>query len=158
MIVAKPPLTDLPPLAQIGFVVPDLTAALAAFTPLYGSFHTVRYENKDFDFRGSLADSTVDVAFGFTGTVEIELVQPISGRGPHQEFLDSGRSGMHHLQYRFANLDPTMERLKQAGFVCIWSKRSGAVSAIAYMASPNFPLVIELVEPLVRVRPKVSGA
>jgi catechol 2,3-dioxygenase-like lactoylglutathione lyase family enzyme len=152
-MIAPPPLVDLPPLSQIGFVVPDMAAALAAFTPLYGPFQVERFENKDFDFRGRPADSVLECAFGYTGTMEIEIIQPISGDGPHRAFLESGRSGMHHLQYRFDNLDDAVARLRAAGYECIWSKRPSPTVALAYMSRPDFPLVLELVEPKVRVPP-----
>jgi len=153
MIAPVPPLADLPPLSQIGFVVPDMQAALAAFEPLYGPFVVERFENKNFDFRGRSADSVLDCAFGYTGAMEIELIHPVSGEGPHRAFLDSGRSGMHHLQYRFENLDDTVARLAKAGYERIWYKRPTPKVALAYMTHPAFPLVLELVEPKVRVPP-----
>jgi hypothetical protein len=134
-------------LAQIGFVVPDMDAALAAFQPLYGHFSRARYENQGCDYRGKPTDCTVDVAFGFSGDIEIEIIQPVSGDGPHREFIAAGKSGMHHLQYRFDNIDACVQRFLDHGFTRIWHKRYGAGVAVAYVSHPDFPLVIELVEP-----------
>jgi hypothetical protein len=147
------PFTDLPPLAQIGFVVPDMTIALAAFEPLFGRFLKVRYANHAYDYRGRKADCVVDVAFGFTGDVEVELIAPVSGEGPHSDFLKAGKSGMHHIQYRFANIDAEVARFRAHGYDCVWHKREAPDTAVAYMTHADFPLVIELVEPLGRVRP-----
>ena len=143
----------LPPLAQIGFVVPSMDLAIASLSPLFGPFNRMRYVNVGYDFRGQLADSTVDVAFGFSGEIEIELIQPISGNGPHREFIESGKSGLHHFQYRFANIDETVERFLHCSYECIWHKRESADTAVAYMIRSDVPVAVELVEPLIRVRP-----
>ena len=139
----------LPPIAQLGFVFPDLEAALAAFRPLYGDFVTGRFENEGYEYRGRICSCVVDVAFAMCGELEIELIQPISGQGPHQEFLDLGRSGLHHIQYRAHDIEPHVGALAAEGFDCIWRKRTEGF-AIAYMVRPDVPHVIELIEPLAR--------
>lgn len=139
----------LPPIAQLGYVVPDLGSALAAFRPLYGEFTLARFENRGFDYRGRLCDCVVDVAFAMSGEVEIELIQPISGDGPHHEFLRAGRSGLHHLQHRADDIEPFVRDLARQGFDCIWRKRS-VDFAIAYMTRADVSHVIELIEPLAR--------
>jgi hypothetical protein len=151
-IAARPAagaLLALPPVAQLGYVVADLQSALAAFRPLFGDFVVGRFENEGYDFRGRLCDCVVDVAFAMCGELEIELIQPISGRGPHQEFLDLGRSGLHHLQHRAHDIEPHVRRLAAEGFDCIWRKRIAGF-AIAYMVRADVPHVVELIEPLAR--------
>jgi hypothetical protein len=139
----------LPPIAQLGFVFRDLQAALAGFRPLFGDFVTARFENLGYDYRGRICDCVVDVAFAMCGELEIELIQPVSGQGPHQEFLDLGRSGLHHLQHRAHDIEPHVRALLAAGFDCIWRKRVEGF-AIAYMVRADVPHVVELIEPLAR--------
>jgi len=147
---AKP----LPPVAQMGFVFRDMDAALARFEPLYGPFTRIRFENKGFEYRGTISDCVVDVAFVMTGELEIELIQPVSGSGPHAEFLLSGREGLHHLQHRLDDIGPYIAQLAEQGYECIWRKRSRPNSAVAYMVHSDYPLVVELVEPLKRAERK----
>ena len=40
------------------------------------------------------------LAFGRTGDIEMEFIQPVSGASPHTEFLAAGREGIHHVRYR----------------------------------------------------------
>jgi methylmalonyl-CoA/ethylmalonyl-CoA epimerase len=143
-------LTFLPPVSQVGFVVADLQSALGVFEPLFGSFTVKRFDNREFEYRGRRADCVLDVAFGMTGAIELELLCPVSGEGPHREFLGAGRAGMHHFQYRYVNIDGTVRRLESEGYERIWYKRSSADCAIAYMERADTPMILELVEPLER--------
>ena len=52
------------------------------------------------------------MAFGRSGPLEIELIQPVSGEGPHQEFLDAGNEGMHHVRFRVDDLDARVAELE----------------------------------------------
>jgi methylmalonyl-CoA/ethylmalonyl-CoA epimerase len=140
----------LPPISQLGFVVPDLQLALPSFTALYGEFTRHRYSNTGFWYRGDLCDCVVDVAFGRSGDLEIELIQPVSGEGPHREFLECGASGLHHLQHRAADIEPLVEWLRGRGYECIWRMGRRTSGDVAYMVRDLDPFVIELVEPLAR--------
>jgi methylmalonyl-CoA/ethylmalonyl-CoA epimerase len=144
------PLAFLPPVSQVGFVVPDLQATLRVFEPLFGSFTVKRFDNREFEYRGRRADCVLDVAFGMTGVIELELLCPVSGEGPHREFLAAGRAGMHHFQYRYVNIDQMVTRLESEGYERIWYKRVSSDCAVAYMERGDTPMILELVEPLER--------
>jgi methylmalonyl-CoA/ethylmalonyl-CoA epimerase len=146
----------LPPVSQIGFVVPDLQGALGSFSRLFGAFTVRRFENTGYEYRGKLCDCVVDVAFALSGALEIEVIQPVSGEGPHREFLAAGRSGLHHMQYRAEDIAPYVHWLEAQGYGCIWRRRSADL-AVAYMTRDDDPVVVELVEPLVRARRTVGG-
>jgi methylmalonyl-CoA/ethylmalonyl-CoA epimerase len=139
----------LPPIAQLGFVVPDMAAALAVYGPLFGPFHVMDFTNRDCDFRGRSADCSLRVGYGASGDTEVELIEPTGGAGPHREFLDKGGSGLHHVQFRFADMEPWIERMRSHGFRRIWYKRQPAF-AVAYLESDSLPLVLEFVEPVAR--------
>jgi hypothetical protein len=114
----------LPPISQLGFVVPDLQLALPSFTALYGEFTRHRYSNTGFWYRGDLCDCVVDVA--------------------------CGASGLHHLQHRAADIEPLVEWLRGRGYECIWRMGRRTSGDVAYMVRDFDPFVIELVEPLAR--------
>lgn len=142
--------TLLPSVSQIGFVVADLQSALGVFEPLFGPFTVKRFDNRGFEYRGRRADCVLDVAFGMTGPIELELLCPVSGEGPHRDFLAAGRTGMHHFQYRYVNIDSTVRRLESEGYERIWYKRLSGDCAVAYMERRDTPMILELVEPLER--------
>jgi methylmalonyl-CoA/ethylmalonyl-CoA epimerase len=143
-------LTFLPSVSQIGFVVADLQSALGVFEPLFGPFTVKRFDNRDFEYRGRRTDCVLDVAFGMTGSIELELLCPVSGEGPHREFLAAGRVGVHHFQYRYVNIDATVARLESEGYERIWYKRLSDDCAVAYLERRDTPMILELVEPLDR--------
>src|SRR3972149_6716824 len=65
--------------------------------------------------RGRPADGRLELAFGWSGDVEIELIQWVSGDCPHREFIEKGREGMHHLHFRVEDCDGWVEKLRPLG-------------------------------------------
>jgi methylmalonyl-CoA/ethylmalonyl-CoA epimerase len=136
----------LSPCEQVGFVVRDMDAALAMYEPLFGPFTMMEPGNDSYSYRGKQADVDLQLAFGKSGDLEIELIAVKSGCSPHQEFLDSGREGMHHLRFRVDHLEPKVEQAQALGYENIWGKRFGEDTAVAYLVRPDDPLIIELLE------------
>lgn len=137
---------QLPPCEQVGFVVRDMEAALALYEPLFGPFTRMDTGSDSYSFRGEQAEVDLQLAFGKSGDLEIELIAVASGRSPHQEFLDSGREGMHHLRFRVQQLEPEVEKARALGYENIWGKRFSEDTAVAYLARSGDPLIIELLE------------
>ena len=73
---------DLPPIDQVGFVVRDMDAAIAMYEPLFGPFSTMDSGEFEYDYRGRKDTSSLKLAFGRSGDLEIELIQWVSG-GTH---------------------------------------------------------------------------
>jgi probable F420-dependent oxidoreductase len=72
----------LPPIAQIGHVVRDLQATVTRYEPLYGPFWFMDGSVTGASYRGRIADVSLDIAFGRSGDLEIELIQWKSVRVP----------------------------------------------------------------------------
>ena len=87
---AQLPTLGLPPIAQIGHVVRDLHATVARYEPLYGPFWFMDGSVTGANYRGRIADVVLDIAFGRSGDLEIELIQWKSGESPHREFIERG--------------------------------------------------------------------
>lgn len=136
----------LPPIDQVGFVVRDLDAAVARYTPLFGPFHRIDGSVKACQFRGRVADVELDIAFGRSGALEIELIQWRSGESPHSEFTLQGREGMHHLRFRVADADAWIAKVRPAGYAPIWYKRYSPDITFAYLERPGDPLLIEFLQ------------
>ena len=71
-------------------------------------------------YRGVPTDVHLSIAFGHTGDIEIEFIQPVSGASPHTEFLAAGRDGIHHVRYRVPDAKATIAALGTVGFAPIW--------------------------------------
>jgi hypothetical protein len=136
----------LPPLAQIGYVVRDLDAAVARYDPLFGPFRRMDGSVPAAEYRGRLADCRLELAFGSSGPLEIELIAWISGECPHREFLEKGREGMHHLQFRVDHCDGWIARLRPLGWSPIWYKRWSVDTTFAYLERADDPTLIELLQ------------
>jgi methylmalonyl-CoA/ethylmalonyl-CoA epimerase len=138
----------LPPIDQVGFVVRDMEAALKLYEPLFGPFSTMDSGEFEYDYRGEKDVSSLKLAFGRSGDVEIELIQWVSGRTPHKEFIDAGREGMHHLRFRVDNLDEKVGEAQALGYHSIWQTRYGEGLAVAYLEREGDPLLLEFFENL----------
>lgn len=134
---------NLPPIDQIGFVVKDLSKAMAAYEPLFGPFTTMDPGEMVFDYRGVPTGSEIRLAFGRSGDVEIELIEWVSGGTPHKEFLDAGHEGMQHVRFIVDDIDQAIEQAKALNYFTIWYKCFSPGLAAAYLERAGDPLVIE---------------
>ncbi|QDX80819.1 hypothetical protein B9N43_05915 [Denitratisoma sp. DHT3] len=137
----------LPPVDQIGFVVRDLDAAVALYEPVFGPFWRMDGAVSACEFRGRIADVDLQLAFGKSGDLEIELIQWVSGESPHSEFIQRGREGMHHLRFRVADVDAWIARVAPIGYRPIWYKRYSETITFAYLEREGDPLIIEFLTP-----------
>ena len=134
---------DLPPMDQVGFVVKNLEDAIAAYEPMFGPFTTMNPGEMEFDYRGAVEKSEIRLAFGRSGDIEIELIEWVSGKTPHKEFLDAGREGMQHLRFVVDDIDRKIAEAAEFGYESIWFKRFAPGLAASYLERAGDPLIIE---------------
>ncbi len=137
---------ELPPIDQIGLVVLDVKKSIQDYTPLFGPFHVMEAEIEGALFRGEQHDCKLTLAFGKSGTLEIELIEITAGNSPHKEFIDQGRSGLHHLRYRITDIDSKIAAAKEFGYESIWYKRFSEEIAFCYLEKKDDPLIIEFLQ------------
>jgi methylmalonyl-CoA/ethylmalonyl-CoA epimerase len=105
---------------QIGYVVPNLDAALAHLNtklgaPRFMALRKIIVENGW--FRGSQAPINHSMAFGYVGDVQFEIIEPVSGKSTYSEFLDRvPEGGVHHLGYSVENYDAATADLLARGY------------------------------------------
>lgn len=136
----------LPPISQLGHVVRNLEASMALYEPLYGPFSTMDGTVQGATYRGRVADVKLAMAFGRSGDLEIELIQWQSGESPHREFIERGREGIHHVQFRVEDCDGWIARAQPLGYEVIWYKRYSADTTFAYLERPGDPTLIEFLQ------------
>ena len=107
-------------LFQIGYVVPNLDAALAHLSSKLGAprFMVLReiiVENGW--FKGSQAPINHSMAFGYVGDVQFEIIEPVSGKSTYSEFLERvPEGGVHHLGFSVENYDAATADLLARGY------------------------------------------
>lgn len=136
----------LPPISQLGHVVRNLEAAMALYEPLYGPFTTMEGSVPAATYRGRVADVQLMMAFGHSGDLEIELIEWRGGDSPHREFLERGREGIHHVQFRVEDCDGWIEKVKPVGYEVVWYKRYCADTTFAYLERAGDPTLIEFLQ------------
>jgi catechol 2,3-dioxygenase-like lactoylglutathione lyase family enzyme len=126
----------LPPIDQVGYVVRDLDATLARYEPLFGPFTRLDTALTGVWYRGTPTDVSLRLAFGTSGDVEMEFIEPVGGASPHTEFLAAGREGIHHVRYRVDDARATIAALGSIGFAPIWRHDMGH-ALFAYLEQPS---------------------
>ncbi|MEM0955796.1 MAG: VOC family protein [Pseudomonadota bacterium] len=131
---------------QVGLVYRDIEAAIAMYEPVFGPFELLKYGEMEWDYYGEPEVSEIYIALGNSGNIEIELIQWVSGKTPHKDFIDTGQEGLQHIRYRVDDLDAVLQLAEQQQYQAIWEKRFAPGLAAAYLARDGDPLVLELFE------------
>lgn len=86
------------------------------------------------------------IAIAPWGTMDLELIQPLTGKTIYEEFLTAHGEGLHHLGCVIQNLSERIESFQTLGVQVLQSgKRPGA--SWAYMdTEPLAGIIIELIE------------
>jgi methylmalonyl-CoA/ethylmalonyl-CoA epimerase len=100
---------------QVAYVTPNLDQFLATFNDKLGvdRFYVIRdAQVTDQTFRGEPCDAHQDLAFGYAGDLQFEVIQPISGRSTYSEFLDAHpMGGIHHTGVLVDDYDAAVAEL-----------------------------------------------
>ena len=105
---------------QVALIVKDLRRTMQRYWELFGigpwSIRTYRPPDcTDTYVRGKPAPYTIRLASARIGDVEWELVQPLTGQSPYQEFLDTHGEGLHHVKFAVGDFDDTVAALALEG-------------------------------------------
>jgi 4-hydroxyphenylpyruvate dioxygenase-like putative hemolysin len=141
-----------PPICyQLGFITDCSKKLIPQLQRAYGVpefFHFPDIQFKEVIYRGRKVDCRVSVAIGYSGTVQIEVVEPISGEGAYTEFLESGGNGMHHIGLLVDDFDQALEAQISAGLPVIQTGIIGQEQAIrfAYIDTvPTLGVITEII-------------
>lgn len=106
-------------LVQIGIVVRDMDATLAVMKNAFGwepySFADTPQGEKL--YYGKPEDFSVHMAFVKFANIEIELLQPTSGKNVWQDYLNSHGEGLHHILFDVNNFELAKNALEQQGIM-----------------------------------------
>ncbi len=133
-------------LIQVGVVVRDLDKTLERLASLgIGPFEPkVLPPDAEQWFRGKPLDAKFRISAAKMGEVELELIQPVAGESPHQEFLDTKGEGIQHIAFAVDDLDREVAKLTgQGASLLLRAKLRGGV---AYLDLDAGGLTVELIQ------------
>lgn len=138
-------------LVHVGVVVRDMKKTIERLTALgIGPFQTrilppdarEKYRGKPFQ-----PSQRVTIQITHIGNTELELIQPIKGKSPHQEFLVEKGEGVQHLGFIVANLDEDVKRLTAKGCSVVLESQFKGGGGVTYLDLDAAGLIVELVQP-----------
>ena len=114
-------------LAQIGWVVPDIRAAVKFLTNALGIAcfpepELARAQDLKIYYYGKIEDSECLTSQTYNGGTFIELIQPLSGKSIFQDYLDKyPAGGTQHLAFRLPvnGFESVISELKEQGYKVI---------------------------------------
>lgn len=115
-------------LFQVAYVVRDIQEAQRFFSATLGGPRFFVIENitfREYMYRGQPIEARQHAAFGYAGTMQIELIQPILGENTASEFLCQQGMGVHHLGIQVEDLDRAKREMAEQGFMPVESGIAG---------------------------------
>lgn len=107
---------------QIGMVTDDLDSTLGYFRDILGigPFTVVDFppegaETPMMRYYGEDAPFTAKFCFFNLGNIEIEVIQPLTGKTIWREHLDRHGPGLHHIKFSFPEHDPVRKYMASKG-------------------------------------------
>jgi methylmalonyl-CoA/ethylmalonyl-CoA epimerase len=126
---------------HVGVAVRDLEGAVALFRDTFGM---------PLVHREVVEEQGVEAVLLDVGDSHIELLRPLGEETPVGRFVAKRGPGLHHVAYRVANVDATLEQLRAAGVPLIDEQARIGIrkSRVAFLhPSGTASVLTELVEP-----------
>ena len=103
----------------MGYVVQDIEAAMQHWTRALrvGPFYYAEDAPiHDFSYRGAASDVRASIALSYSGNMQIALIQQ-RNEAPSSflDFLNAGRTGLHHVGFLSSNFNRDLHRAREAG-------------------------------------------
>jgi methylmalonyl-CoA/ethylmalonyl-CoA epimerase len=133
-------------LIQVGVVVKELDKTVEHLSSLgIGPFTQPAPLPPDAKqwFRDKPLDAKVKISVARLGQIMLELIQPVEGVSPHQEFLDIRGEGIQHIAFAVDNLAQEVDKLTKKG-VSVLLKADLRDIRVAYLDLGAGGLIFEL--------------
>lgn len=126
---------------HVGVAVPSLDDALAVYRDQLGM---------ELVHRETVAEQGVEAVLLDVGDSHVELLAPLSDQTPVGRFLASRGAGMHHVAYRVASVQETLDACRAAGMRLIDEQPRTGIrgSRVAFLhPSATGGVLTEIVQP-----------
>src|ERR1700692_4024298 len=108
--------TTLGPIAQLGYVVDDVSAAMEYWTQSFGVgpfFYLPSPPLNDLVYRGAPTTARIAAGISSSGDLQVELIQPLDDEpSPYRDFRLEFGTGLHHLATFTDVFDTAMAALR----------------------------------------------
>jgi len=106
--------------AQVGFIVKDLDAAVENWVKLFGvgPWHFYTYGKplvKKMSYHGKPVEYRMRLALANIGPLRIELIQPLEGDTVYADFVREHGYGMHHCGLLTDDMEASLAQARAAG-------------------------------------------
>lgn len=105
---------------QMAYLVPKLEEAITQWVEVFhaGPFFVAdRYVGEDAYYRGNKTDVAIAVAMGFSGSMQIELIQPLDDQpSVYRETLDRQGFGFHHFGIVTNDIKQDIDKYRARGY------------------------------------------
>lgn len=134
---------------QIGIVVKSVDETLKYFQEMFGfKDFEVRYvDYPTATYYGKVAGYKGKRGFFNLGNTQIELIELVSGKTIHEDFLKNKGEGLNHLGFRVDDLESAKKNAEKAGLHVIQSFTRPDSSGFAYIDSDKVGgVIIEMIQ------------
>ena len=136
---------QLDPIVQIGYLVSNVDEAVAAWHQQsgIGPWKVYRGIEMQGTCRGAAATVVIDVAMGYSGDMQLELIEAKSAAPSPYHREDDGAPilGLHHVARLTDDLDAEIARADERGQRLVFTGGAGP-SQVAYLESQTMPGVV----------------
>lgn len=140
----------MPVLCQMAFVVQDIQKSMQQYTDIFGAGPWSFFDKvpvRDHLYRGKPAPLNANLAVTYAGDMQIELIQQTDDLpSVYLEIVNAHGYGLHHCGVVTRNFDADLARYKALGHEVAGSAVTIFDTRAVYLASPDLPHMIELVE------------
>jgi len=134
---------------QIGIVVKSVDETIKYFQQMFGfkDFETRYVDYPTATYYGKVAGYKGKRGFFYLGPVQIELIELVSGKTVHEDFLKTKGEGLNHLGFRVDDLETAKKDAENAGLHVIQSFTRPDGSGFAYIDSDRVGgVMIEMIQ------------
>lgn len=142
----------MPRLAQVGMVVKDLESTIRQFEEVFGIGPWLVLEGETAYCLDRGRETTLKgrIGMGYSGGIQIELIQILEGDSFHLHTLGERDEGLHHLGFAVDNLEERLAAARAAGIGILQRgtlKQLGMTVDYAYLDTlDSVGVILELIQ------------
>ncbi|NQT04419.1 MAG: VOC family protein [Dehalococcoidia bacterium] len=135
---------------HLAVIVKDMDEAIEYYQALgMGPFEPVKVVHTDRMLYGKPAPSDIKLIArgGQMGPIWLELIQPVSGKYIHNEFLERRGEGINHMSFLVDDIEEAISIMAEAGFEAIVYQKNVGGGGMAFFDTDKIGgVIIELQE------------
>ncbi|HJR18396.1 MAG TPA: VOC family protein [Actinomycetota bacterium] len=145
-------------LYHVGIVVHDIEDGKQKYGELLGVDRWWSFESSlPSRYRGEEVTSGAKAAYGDSGPIYVELVEPIGDRWTASAFLEERGEGVYHLGYWVEDVPAAIVKAKDRGIGVDWAAEADGKPFVVYLeatAGVHLELVASSIRPIIEARLK----